>query len=60
MASRSSELYARPPLGLMDQDSDGLWALLKAVLWLTEAPRYWWLRIRQDLLDKTGWCCVPR
>jgi len=25
---------------------------------LTEAPRYWWLRIRKDLLD-TGWLEIP-
>ena len=47
-------LYARPPMDLKGQDPRGLWRLKKAVFGLTEAPRYWWLRIREDLLA-TGW-----
>ena len=51
-------LYVRPPLDLAGQNPRELWKLEKAVFGLTEAPRYWWLRIRKDLLE-TGWYEVP-
>lgn len=43
------ELCVRLSLDLRAQD--GLWALLKAVSLLTEAPPHWWLRVRQGLLE---------
>ncbi len=52
------ELYVRPPMDLPGQNPNELWRLEKAVFGLTEAPRYWWLRIRKDMLE-TGWVEVP-
>ena len=52
------ELYCSLRADLAGSSPDELWKLEKAVFGLTEAPRYWWLRIRQDLLD-VGYVEVP-
>lgn len=52
------ELYVRPPPDMVGVNLGDLWKLEKAVFGLTEAPRYWWLRIRKDLIE-TGWYEVP-
>ena len=47
-------LYCWPLRDMKGVDKNRLWLLRKAVFGLTEAPRMWWLRIRNDLLA-VGW-----